>query len=140
MSFFFQNLLVIWVKLTQGIGRGTCWWNISLYLYVFLYLYFLYLYFYKLIVNNFLNFFFINFNFILNFYEELFVVFFVYNFIKIIIFSSILELLWPTHFFNNRNNNIFNIKLRTIQQSILKIKKINYIINFFNKKIINYFF
>ena len=30
-----KGLLVIWVKLTQGTGRGTCWWSIFLKLYGF---------------------------------------------------------------------------------------------------------
>ena len=27
-NFLLISLLVIWVKLTQGTGRGTCWWSI----------------------------------------------------------------------------------------------------------------
>ena len=83
----------IWVKLTQGTGRGTCWWIKSN---------FIYLFFVILVCNktntlvgiySFLN----DFNYYIQlklfFVEEIVIIFLFYNFIKLIIFSSIVELI-----------------------------------------------
>ena len=84
------------MKLTQGTGRGTCWWN-KKYLNLF---FLLYNYnFYKKVkkIFNPVIEFFNNFNFFLNFklisLEEIIIIFLFYNFIKILIFGSVFELI-----------------------------------------------
>lgn len=85
-----------------------------------------------------------NFNFFLNFklvsFEELVVVVLFYNFIKILIFGSILELIWPTQFFNRRNNNLNQLKFRTFVETILKLRINNNNYNVFNIYLIKYYF
>ena len=63
--------------------------------------------------------------------EEIIVIFLFYNFIKIIVFSSLFELIWPTQFFNKRHSNSF-FKYRTFTEVFLKLKKNNRLINTFN--------
>lgn len=85
-----------------------------------------------------------SFNFFLNFKlvssEELIIVFLFYNFIKIIIFGSLLELIWPTQFFNRRNNNLSQLKYRTFVETISKLRINNNNYNVFNKYLIKYYF
>ena len=87
------------------------------------------------IINNF-NFFL---NFKLVFSEELIIIFLLYNFIKIIIFGSLLELIWPTQFFNRRHTNKY-IKYRTFTEVLVKLKNNNNFYNLFNLSLINYYF
>ena len=86
-------------------------------------------------INN-INFFF---NFKLIFSEELLIIFLFYNFIKILIFSSLLELIWPTQFFNRRHSNKF-IKYRTLTEVLLKLRLNNDFYNVLNKSLIKYYF
>ena len=85
------------------------------------------------IFNNYFNFYFL-------FSEEIIIIFLFYNFMKLLIFSSVFELIWPTHFFNRRNNFSSVLKFRGFTETILKLK-----LNFlskrsFNKIFFNYFF
>ena len=84
-------------------------------------------------LNNYFNFYFL-------FSEELIIVFLFYNFIKLLIFSSVFELIWPTHFFNRRNNFNSILKFRGFTETLLKLRS-NYLIKrSFNKIFFNYFF
>ena len=87
--------------------------------------------------------FFNNFNFFLNFklisVEEIIIIFMFYNFIKIIIFGSIFELIWPTQFFNKRHN-LNKIKYRDFIETILKLKINNNVNNVYNLYLLDYFF
>lgn len=87
--------------------------------------------------------FFNNINFYLNFKlisaEEIIIIFLFYNFIKLLIFSALLELIWPTQFFNRRHSN-YLIKYRTFSETIVKLKSKNNLNNVFNKFLINYLF
>ena len=87
-------------------------------------------------LNN-LNFFF---NFKLNFSEEIIIIFLFYNFIKILIFGSLLELIWPTQFFNRRHNNTSLFKFRTFTETVSKLRFYNDNYCIFNNYLINYFF
>lgn len=76
-------------------------------------------------------------NFINNklyFSEEIVVLLIFYNFVKLIIIGSIVELIWPTHYFNKKNNiNQYLIRFRTYSEFLLKLRPINYSLNVFNK-------
>jgi hypothetical protein len=85
------------------------------------------------IFNNYINFYFL-------FSEEIVIIFLFYNFIKLLIFSSIFELIWPTQFFNRRNNFNFLIKFRSFTENLLKLKSNFLIKKSFNKIFFNYFF
>ena len=84
-----------------------------------------------------------SFNFFLNFKlissEEIIIIFLFYNFIKILIFGSLLELIWPTQFFNRRHS-INNIKFRSFVEVLSKLKLNNNIYNIYNVFFIKYFF
>lgn len=71
--------------------------------------------------------------------EEIIILFLFYNFIKIIIFGSILELIWPTQFFNRRHSKKF-FRFREFTEVISKLKINNNLYNIFNKSLINKFF
>ena len=71
--------------------------------------------------------------------EEIIIIFLFYNFIKVLIFGSVFELIWPTQFFNRRHCNKF-FKVRSFTESILKLKNNNSYYNTFNLYILNYFF
>ena len=85
-----------------------------------------------------------SFNFFLNFKlvssEEILIIFFFYNFIKILIFGSLLELIWPTQFFNRRHNNLSQLKFRTFTETFSKLRINNDNYNVFNKHLIKYYF
>ena len=82
------------------------------------------------------------FNFYNNFVlEDLLVVFLLYNFIKYLIVNSIVELIWPTHFFNRRNNIGLNfIKFRTYVEVLLKLRDYSSFFFVFNWFYINFYF
>lgn len=64
-----------------------------------------------------------NLNFYLYSIEELFLVFFLFSIVKLVILCIIIELIWPTHFFNKRHNiNFYSIKLRDFQSTLLKLR------------------
>lgn len=84
-----------------------------------------------------------NFNFFFNLKlvssEELIVIFLFYNFIKIIIFGSLVELIWPTQFFNRRHSKSFN-RYRTFTEHLVKLRSNNTNYNVFNVFFIKYYF
>ena len=58
--------------------------------------------------------------------EDVFVVLMLYSFIKLILLSSLVELIWPTQFFNRRNSmGVTNYKLRTYTEVLLKLRQSN---------------
>lgn len=63
------------------------------------------------------------FNIFTNFmWEDMLVVFFLYNFLKYIILCTMNELIWPTHFFNRKHSNAVSIvRFRTYVEYILKL-------------------
>jgi hypothetical protein len=88
-------------------------------------------------INN-LNYYF---NFKLMSVEEIIIIFVFYNFIKLIIFGSIVELIWPTQFFNRRHNSGFQlIRFRTFIETLIKLrsKTINYKV--FNRSFLKFYF
>ena len=55
--------------------------------------------------------------------EDIFVVIMLYTFIKIILLSSLVELIWPTQFFNRRNSSgVVSFRLRTFTEALLKLR------------------
>jgi hypothetical protein len=58
--------------------------------------------------------------------EDIFVVLMLYSFIKLVVLSSIVELIWPTQFFNRRNSmGVVNFRLRTYTEVMLKLRSTN---------------
>ena len=58
--------------------------------------------------------------------EDVFVVLMLYSFIKLILLSSIVELIWPTQFFNRRHlMGNTNFRLRTYTEVVLKLRSLN---------------
>ncbi len=58
--------------------------------------------------------------------EDIFVVLMLYSFIKLVLLSSIIELIWPTQFFNRRNSmGVVSYRLRTYTETILKLRSSN---------------
>jgi len=47
--------------------------------------------------------FFLNLNFLSEYFGNLILIYFFFMFLKLIFLSSIMELMWPTHFFNKKN-------------------------------------
>ena len=75
------------------------------------------------------------------FSEELLVIFLFYNFIKVLVFSSIVELIWPTQFFNRKNSSLYqNIRYRTFTEFLLKLRNKTNFYNFFNESFLHHFF
>lgn len=55
--------------------------------------------------------------------EDVFVVLMLYSFIKLVLLSSLVELIWPTQFFNRRNSmGVTNFRLRTYTEVLLKLR------------------
>lgn len=73
------------------------------------------------------------------FFEEFLIVLLIYNFLKLVIFNSIFELIWPTHFFNRKNNYNFK-KCRSFVGFILKLRPKNYFYLTFYKSYLNFYF
>ncbi len=76
------------------------------------------------------------FNFYTNWnFEDVIVVFLLYNFFKYLIMCSIIELIWPTQFFNRKNNIGYQlIRFRTYSETLLKLRNYSsfyYIFNIF---------
>jgi len=58
--------------------------------------------------------------------EDVFVVLMLYSFIKLILLSSLVELIWPTQFFNRRNSmGVTSYRLRTYTEVLLKLRQSN---------------
>ena len=56
-------------------------------------------------------------------YEDVFVVLVMYIFIKMVLLSSVVELIWPTQIFNRKNStNVVSFRLRTFTETILKLR------------------
>lgn len=75
-------------------------------------------------------------NFYKNFlWEDLIVVFLLYNFFKYLIICAMTELIWPTQYFNRKHTMGFQIaKFRTYTETILKLRNYNsysYVFNYF---------
>lgn len=69
--------------------------------------------------------------------EDIFVVMMLYSFIKLVLLSSLVELIWPTQFFNRRNSmGVTSFRLRTYTEVLLKLRSTNsnfsYFAVFFN--------
>jgi Tfp pilus assembly protein PilZ len=59
--------------------------------------------------------------------EDVFVVLMLYSFIKLIVLSSLVELIWPTQFFNRRNSmGVTTFRLRTYTEVLLKLRSTNF--------------
>jgi len=55
--------------------------------------------------------------------EDIFVVLMIYSFLKLILLSSLVELIWPTQFFNRRNAmGVTSFRLRTYVEVLLKLR------------------
>ncbi len=64
--------------------------------------------------------------------EDIFVVLMLYSFIKLVLLSSLVELIWPTQFFNRRNSmNTSNFRLRTYTEVLLKLRSSNSVFSHF---------
>ena len=75
-----------------------------------------------------------------NLFDDLIVILMIYSFIKLVLMSSLNELVWPTQFFNRRHNIGFQVfKFRTFNEVILKLKSSNSFIFLNNIVFINYF-
>jgi len=58
--------------------------------------------------------------------EDVFVVLMLYSFLKLILLSSLVELIWPTQFFNRRNSmGVTSFRLRTYTEVLLKLRSSN---------------
>ena len=65
--------------------------------------------------------------------DNVLLILFIYTFFKTILISSIFELIWPTQFFNKKNNlNFKNYKNKSFIEFLLKIKNFNKYIFIFN--------
>lgn len=125
------------MKLTQGTGRGTCWWiktscrgvkflndgadDTA-----------------PLVFKSFNNVHWGAYSYVL-YFEEVLIILFLYAFIKFIFICVLVELIWPTHFFNRRHTSgysfrrfrqytellskvvVKNRKYRVFQRGIVKI-------------------
>ena len=59
-------------------------------------------------------------------FDHMLTIFMMYSFLKLLLLSSLLELIWPTHFFNKRHNfNLNSIKHRSFLEVILKLRSFN---------------
>lgn len=86
-----------------------------------------------------------NFHFYLNTYlynfDELLTILLIFNFFKLVMWSSILELLWPTQFFNRRNNIFYqSFRFRTFVEYNLKLNTVNLNFSVFFSKFVSYYF
>lgn len=79
------------------------------------------------------------FNFYLNWnLEDALVVLLIYNFFKYIIMCSIVELIWPTQFFNRKNNIGYQVlRFRTYTETILKLRNYSSFFYLFNIFMLN---
>ena len=64
--------------------------------------------------------------------EDIFVVLMLYSFIKLVLLSSLVELIWPTQFFNRRHSmNTSTFRLRTYTEVLLKLRASNSVFSHF---------
>lgn len=60
-------------------------------------------------------------SFLLTYFNNLLLVYFMYMFFKLVLLSSIVELMWPTHFFNKKHNiSLHRAKKRSFLEFFLK--------------------
>ena len=73
--------------------------------------------------------------------EELVVLILFYNFIKLIVFGSLLELLWPTQYFNKKHSSdhLF-LKNRTFVETVVKLRRKTRFYIVFNRAFFKKFF
>ena len=65
--------------------------------------------------------FYFNKTFFMTYVNNLLLVYFVYMFFKLVLLSSIMELMWPTHYFNKKHNISLNrVKYRSFLEIFLK--------------------
>jgi hypothetical protein len=75
------------------------------------------------ISDNIYNFFSISYSTI---FDDLIVVSMIYTFVKILIMTSVIELIWPTQFFNKKHNISFQTyKHRNYIEVCLKLNQLN---------------
>jgi hypothetical protein len=81
-------------------------------------------------------------NFYKNFlWEDFIVVLLLYNFIKYLIMCAMIELIWPTQFFNRRHNTGYQaFRLRTYTETLLKLRGYSSFFYVFNYFVIKYKF
>jgi hypothetical protein len=73
-------------------------------------------------------------------WEDLFVFFFMYNFFKFLILNSVIELIWPTHYFNRKHNIGFKAyRLRTYTETLLKLRSSSTTYSLYTKLLVKYF-
>lgn len=74
-------------------------------------------------------------------FDELLTILFIFNFFKLTMWSSIFELLWPTQFFNRRNNIFYqSFRFRTFVEFNLKLNSVSTNYSSFYKNFISYYF
>jgi hypothetical protein len=73
--------------------------------------------------------------------DELIAILLFYNFFKLLVFSSLVELIWPTQYFNRKNNINYRVyRYRTYTEFFLKLRNTSNFSKIFNKTIVDYFF
>jgi len=87
-------------------------------------------------------FYFLNWNnliFLFNYIDNMLLVLMLYFFFKSVLLSSMLELIWPTHIFNKKNNFSYSLyKKKSFIEVFLKFKNYNSFLNILNKFFIKY--
>ena len=74
-------------------------------------------------------------------FEDVLVVFFLYSFFKYLVTCSIVELIWPTQFFNRRNNIGYSyLRFRTFTEVVLKLRNYSSLFFVFNLSYLNFLF
>jgi hypothetical protein len=75
-------------------------------------------------------------------FEQLIVFIFLYSIMNFLAWSSVIELIWPTHFFNRRHtSSTSNIRFRSYTEVLLKLTSYNdflFVLNnyYFSQKLI----
>ncbi len=73
--------------------------------------------------------------------DELISILLFYNFFKLLVFSSLVELIWPTQYFNRKNNINYRVfRYRTYTEFFLKLRNTSTFSKIFNKTVVDYFF
>lgn len=91
----------------------------------------------NVLTNGVYNFFSISYSAI---FDDLIVILMLYSFIKILLMSSVIELIWPTQFFNRRHNIGFQVfKHRTYTEVLLKLNTPNQFISISNTIFLPYY-
>ena len=73
-------------------------------------------------------------------WEDLFVFFFLYNFFKFLVLNSVIELIWPTHYFNRKNNIGYKMyRARTYTEVLQKLRSTSSTHTVFTQLLFKYF-